>query len=53
MGTTTSSQSVPGNSSNEGVPHNSQISRASASPSDTVKCHTQDIPLLEGGLTPQ
>ena len=35
-------QSGPGSNSNEYVLHFAQSSRTGASPSDEVKCHTQD-----------
>ena len=43
-GTTTLGQSRPGINSDEKVLHTPQIFRTGASPSDTVRYHTKDIP---------
>ena len=45
--TTIPSYSGPGSNGNEGVFHIPFISRTGTSPSNSVKCHTQNIPFLE------
>ena len=54
IGTINPFPSGPGSNGNEGVLHISQTSRTGASPSDAVKCHTQDtrsIWSIDGILT--
>ena len=48
-GTITPGQNGPKSHGNERVCHTHQISRTRASPSDAIKCHTQDTLFLMGG----